>query len=744
MRRWFSQVTLKKYFPTLPPSFVKHSLTLCGRSVSRKNFASLRSRIISHASSPHPSGFRPIALKTRQALCVLPYSAPKILSCTEISAKNCMNFVLFAAYTLRKIDISGILWYNMCNYVIIVLQKIPAPASPHSLPSGKESTAVKVKRIVIALIFALLTFGAVFSGLTDLIDKNIEDYLYHSPAGVSEKIKIIKIDERSISELGAYENWDRDMYARLVETLCPSQDVKPAVIGFDILFSNEYGSEADSRFAAVCAGQGNVLCAFSYVFEKEVTTDEHGNLTVSNLSVQEIVRPYPELYNATRHGFANALQDADDGVVRSSMLYFPLDSGPESGREYSFDSEIYRMYCETAGQQASLPEKAVMTFRYSGGIGDYENVSFSDVINGNVPAEAFDGCIVLVGAYAAGMMDAYYVPSERSTQMYGVEIHANVIQALLEKRYITFVPVWLSALTAAAIAGLVCFLCSRLSAAKSIILCGGMAVLSLAAGFVSFSAGGFSGNITVLPAAMICIGVYHTAAHYYAANQAKRQIERAFKKYVAPQVVNEIVKSGNYELKLGGENRDIAVLFVDIRGFTPLSESLEPEQVVNILNSYLGHTASCIFKHGGTLDKFIGDAAMAVFNAPFDTEDYVYKAVAAAWDIAQGSEAIEKEFAGQYGKKVGFGVGVNCGPAVVGNIGSDFRMDYTAIGDTVNTAARLEANAPAGAVYISDRVYESVKDRITVEEVGEIPLKGKTNGVFVYSVKGLKERSDAE
>ncbi|MCH5200133.1 MAG: adenylate/guanylate cyclase domain-containing protein [Oscillospiraceae bacterium] len=601
-----------------------------------------------------------------------------------------------------------------------------------------------MKKIAVSLLFALLTFGAVLSGMTDIIDKSIEDFFYHNPVGVSEKIRIIKIDERSISELGAYESWDRDMYARLVETLCVSENVKPAVIGFDILFSSEYGNEADRHFAQVCEEQGNVLCAFSYVFEREAVTDEQGNLIVSSLAVQETVNPYPELYNATRHGFANALQDADDGVIRSSMLYFPLDSTADSGREYSFDSEIYRMYCEAEGRQSLLPERSVITFRYSGGIGDYENVSFSDVINGNVPAEAFDDCIVLVGAYAAGMMDAYYVPVDRSTQMYGVEIHANVIEALLEEKYITFVPPWLSALAAAIIVGLACFLCGRLSVAKAIVICLAIAALSFAAGYMSFNTGGFSGNITVLPVGAVCVGVYHTAAHYYTANRAKRQIENAFKKYVAPQVVSEIAKSGNYELKLGGENRDIAVLFVDIRGFTPLSESLEPEQVVNILNSYLKHTASCIFRHGGTLDKFIGDAAMAVFNAPFDTEDYVYKAVATAWDIAQGAETIEKEFVGQYGKKVGFGVGVNCGPAVVGNIGSDFRMDYTAIGDTVNTAARLEANAPAGTVYISDSVYERIKDRITVEEVGEIPLKGKSKGVFVYSVKGLDKREEQE
>ena len=234
------------------------------------------------------------------------------------------------------------------------------------------------------------------------------------------------------------------------------------------------------------------------------------------------------------------------------------------------------------------------------------------------------------------------------------------------------------------------------------------------------------------------IGIYYIGLHYYKARAAKLSIERAFSKYVAPQVVDEIAKDGTYELKLGGENRDVAVLFVDIRGFTPLSESLEPEQVVDILNGYLELTTASIFRHGGTLDKFIGDATMAVFNAPFDTEDYEYKAILTAWDIVQGGNRIEKEYLARYGKHVGFGVGVNCGPAVVGNIGCDFRMDYTAIGDTVNTAARLEANAPRGAVYISEYIYEKVKDRITVEEVGEIPLKGKSKGVFVYSVTGVK------
>lgn len=605
-----------------------------------------------------------------------------------------------------------------------------------------------MKRVLISLLFAAAAFCTVFFDRFGAADKTAEDFLYHRPDGTTEKIKIIKIDDKSINALGNYEDWDRSIYADLVNTLCVSEDIKPAVIGFDVLFGSDYGTEADKRFAEACAEHGNTVCAFSYVFERELVTDDDGNLKIDNLAVVDTVKPYPALYSVTKHGFANALMDKDDGFIRSSFLYFPTNPTAEDIIEFSFNAEVYKAYAAAEDFSPVFPndmERAVFSFRYSGGVGDYENVSLSDVLDGSVPPQAFDDCIVLVGAYTAGMMDAYYVPADRGQQMYGVEIHANVIQSLLDGKYIYDIPKLADALAAAVLAGILAFLCFKLSVARVIAACSASAALRLGAGYLLFMGifgAGYSASVLAFPIAALCIMIYYTAAHYYSANRAKREIERAFKKYVAPQVVNEIAKSGKYELKLGGENRDIAVLFVDIRGFTPLSESLEPEQVVDILNSYLELTTSCIFRYGGTLDKFVGDATMAVFNAPFDAEDYVFKAVMTAWDIARGGDAIEKEFAERYGKHVGFGVGVNCGPAVVGNIGCEFRMDYTAIGDTVNTAARLEANAPRGKVYISDAVYERVGDRITVEEIGEIPLKGKSKGVFVYSVTGINSNAE--
>lgn len=595
----------------------------------------------------------------------------------------------------------------------------------------------KALKYGVAVLAAAIAFLCGYFGIFGAADKSFEDIFYHQPDNIDNNIKIIRIDDKTMNALGDFSDWDRSVYADLMEALCVSEDVRPAVIGFDILFTADNGDEADKRFAELCAENGNVVTGFNYAFKKELYSDDNGNLIENAMAIGERVMPYPALAEATEQGFVNALMDERDGVIRSTFVYIN-----ENGtRNNSFVSAIYEKYMDFLGKEPVYPtDRGAFSFRYSSNVSEYENISLIDVIDGTIPPQAFDDCVVLVGAYAAGMMDAYYVPIDKGQQMYGVEIHANALQAIMESKTLTAVPDWVNGLIAAVVALLLMLICERLSVVKVVVVCVAAIAAKLFAGYLLFGAGYSWDNLSaVLMAALI--GIYFVALHYYRARAAKQSIEKAFSKYVAPQVVKEIAKNGTYELKLGGENRNIACLFVDIRGFTPLSESLEPEQVVDILNGYLELTTSCIFRHGGTLDKFIGDATMAVFNAPFDTDDYVYKAVLAAWDIVQGGNKIEEQFIERYGKHVGFGVGVNCGPAVVGNIGCDFRMDYTAIGDTVNTAARLEANAPRGTVYISGAVYEQVKDRITVEEVGEIPLKGKSKGVFVYSITGINDYS---
>ncbi len=592
------------------------------------------------------------------------------------------------------------------------------------------------KRFITYLLCGLLAFLFSFFNVFGSLEQGFEDICFHKPEVTHDNIKIIKIDDKTMERLGDYSDWDRSVYTKLLETICVSEDIQPAVVGFDILFNAQKDTEIDSKFALVCENYGNAVCAFSYVFDKDLVVDAHGNVQESSLIVEEVVMPYKGLKDATTQGFANGLLDVSDGVVRSALLYYDEDNGK---RQDNFSVAVSKKYMEVRGEEFVYPtDEAVMKFRYSGGVGEYEAVSLCDVLDGKIPAEAFDDCIVLVGAYAQGMMDSYYVPVDRGQQMYGVEIHANIIQALIEEKIIRETPAWLDGFVAAIVVILLMGICEKLSAVKTVVLCSVTVGGKIIADWLVFGAGYSIEHLTI-PVMSLCVAVYFVVVHYYRARAAKLQVEKAFSKYVAPQVIKEIAGNGSYEIKLGGENRDIAALFVDIRGFTTLSESLEPEKVVAILNKYLAMTTECIFRNGGTLDKYIGDATMAVFNAPFELEDYVFKAVLTAWDIVQAGKEIEKDVLEQYGKKIGFGVGVNCGPAIVGNIGCDFRMDYTAIGDTVNTAARLESNAPAAEVYISDGVYNRVKERIAVNEVGEIPLKGKSNNVFVYSVTDIKK-----
>lgn len=224
---------------------------------------------------------------------------------------------------------------------------------------------------------------------------------------------------------------------------------------------------------------------------------------------------------------------------------------------------------------------------------------------------------------------------------------------------------------------------------------------------------------------------------YYREKENISHLQKALEAYVEPDVVEQILEDTSFDIKLGGEKRDIAVLFVDIRGFTSLSEILPPEEIVSILNEYLEMVARAVMKYEGNVDKFIGDAAMAIYNAPKDLDDYVLKAVYTAWDIVKGASKLREDCLEKYGKEVSFGIGVHCGPAIVGNIGCECRMDYTAIGDTVNTASRLEANAKAGQILISREVYEIVKKYVKVEPIGKLALKGKVQEIETYQVTGV-------
>ena len=222
--------------------------------------------------------------------------------------------------------------------------------------------------------------------------------------------------------------------------------------------------------------------------------------------------------------------------------------------------------------------------------------------------------------------------------------------------------------------------------------------------------------------------------HYYNEYKKKREVIGTFKRYISPDVAEALVDKDKDAISLGGRKRNVACLFVDIRGFTKMSEELDPEKVVDILNGYLEMSTNQVFKFGGMVDKFIGDCVMAIFNAPLDLDDYVYKAVCAAYGIVKEGKAICDLVKEKYDKTLEFGVGVHFGDAVIGNIGSKTRMDFTAIGDTVNTASRIEASAAGNQVLISKDVYDVLKDRVEVIHAGDRMFKNKKEAIPCYEV----------
>lgn len=562
------------------------------------------------------------------------------------------------------------------------------------------------------------------------LDKILSDKIYQMHAISEQNIKIIAIDERTIQNYGDLKTWNREIWAQLVERL-NENEIDPAVIALDIMFISEGEKESDTHFAEVCAEGGNVVTAMNIVYGDEVSKSVDDKLVVDAQHMELAEYPYAALKEVTSYGFANTLQDID-GYIR----YAKTGVTYEGEQIDSFSTAVYRKYCEAMGMELILPETmddGVFSFAYSGKSGTYETISLCDVLDGYVDTRVFANSIVMVGAYAPGMQDAYHVPVQKGAQMYGVEIQANILEAILDGKTQVSLNLMIYSILIALFVVSFYLISDRAKIMTTSLVMVGMIAADILGGWLLYQHGMVM-SLIELPIFVLLIYVYQLIRRYLLEILRRKKIVSAFKKYVAPQVVEELSKKGNFQIELGGENRHIAVLFVDIRGFTPMSENLKPEQVVGILNEYLSLTTNSIFHNGGTLDKFIGDATMAVFNAPFDLEDYIYKAVCTARDIAAGSAELEKKLQERFGRSISFGIGVNCGNAVVGNIGCEYRMDYTAIGDTVNTAARLESNAKPGQILISQDVYEAVKERVKVTEIGEIPLKGKRKGVFVYQV----------
>lgn len=585
---------------------------------------------------------------------------------------------------------------------------------------------MKINLIAIFGIIIIIFIVLLNQNFLQDLELSLQDSLMQEERETDYRIAVLAIDDESIQSIGQWP-WPRDVHAELVNKLADYA----TVIGFDITFPlASENKEDDEAFISAVQNAGNVVLARYGMFDK---FSQRG--MIESIELSEPFSPLKEAALALGH--LNTFPD-NDGVVRNSLYRFSHNGETIN----SFSSVIANEYAKKMGETISIDEDVLNDIQqfhinYAAGPNEFEVIPYSMVLNEDVPAEYFEDRIVLIGPYTVGIKDDFLTPLDKKQNMYGVEIHANIIQNLLEnnlKKQLDWKWNALILLVAGAIAYFICRWKSPFLSLIALVIFAGLFVYG---GKVLYN----NGIIISLIYVLIFIAVAYVSAvafHYFTELSERKRITSIFGRYVAPEVVNEILENGEDGLKLGGSRKEITVLFVDIRGFTTLSERVEPEEIVEILNEYLDLTANCIFDYGGTLDKFIGDATMAIYNAPLTLEDHAMQAARSAWAMKQKAIALEAKLQERFGKSVKFGIGIHSGPAVVGNIGSKSRMDYTAIGDTVNTAARLESNTKPGQIIISETVYEQVKDRVIVQSLGEIHVKGKLHGISIYELEGIQ------
>ena len=596
----------------------------------------------------------------------------------------------------------------------------------------KHKLRIYAEALIIAAVFTLLAGMGAFRSM----DNTVSDALYHQSSLTDGEIVVIGMDQAAVDALGPMP-WPRSYMADVISYLNSNPDAKPAAIGIDVLYVGESADQdADAYLAEAAALGDNVVMAAAATFGSDLVT-EADDFYMDTMAVLGWDEPFEALKNVSQIGHINAMADTD-GIIRHALL--KVDA-PE-GEVYSFARVLYEKYAAYHGLQVSaLPKtdgNGFFYLPYTAKPGSYyDGISFVDVLDGLVDPEYFAGKIVLIGPYTAGMQDEYRTSIDHAAPMYGIEIQANQIEAYRNGFLPVEVSDWIQLALLFIWCAILAYVLKDCKVIYSIIIwlavsCGwaGFCYLMYQAGFVF--------HVLWFPLAATVLFVYSMAINYIRSNKEKQRITSTFGRYVDPAVLKELLIQGGAAEQLGGQMHNIAVLFVDIRGFTTMSESLDPATVVEIINRYLTLTTECIMRYHGTLDKFVGDCTMAFWNAPLPQEDPIYLACCAAMDMVEGSKALGDELLKTYGRTVNFGVGVHYGPAVVGNIGAPQRMDYTAIGDTVNTSARLEANAPGGTVLISRVVADALGERAKVTSLGgSIKLKGKAEGFETLTLDEL-------
>ena len=598
---------------------------------------------------------------------------------------------------------------------------------------------VKFREIAISVFIALLCTGLV--NLTSFLslDTKVSDLLFQKAHPISGEVMVVGIDSESLTPLGSYEAWDRQVIAKAIRILNEDPQTRPTVIGIDLSFPGQGNAESDKALVEAAEASGNVVLPCIVNF-RSTPTISRGEFSDDDFKTSFVEEPFSALKAVTLQGHVNWALD-EDGILRHHLLRL---KGKDAESIASFAQAVAELYAQREGKELQTPPASMgncMYIPFSGNPGDFDSgISFVDILDGNYSPDTFAHKIVLIGPYTKDF-SAYMFTSINSREpMYSIEYQANVVQALLNEPF----KIRLGMGYQNIIFFFMVFLCTLLyvrgKTLPGIYVCAALIVASLFGSWAFYYIFDYVSYILRTPLILFMVLLIGLLYNYILGGIERKKIKKTFSRYMDPKTVNQLLTNYKKELKLGGESRTVVAIFADIRGFSAMAEALDPAELMEIVNKYLSVASEAILRHGGMVDKFMGDCVMGLFNVPLPQKDYAYSAVLAAMDIIKESAPLNETVFKTYGHPIGFGVGLNLGEAVVGNFGSDIRMTYTAIGEPVSSAAKIEVNTPAGRIYMGSSIAEMLKGRIVVTA---LPLGRKRAGLSedfaIFRLDGLSD-----
>lgn len=602
--------------------------------------------------------------------------------------------------------------------------------------------------------------------------------------GIRNDIVIFGFDEKSLAELGQWP-WKRSVYADFLDAVNKDDKTNPVGILLDVLFT-ETSQEEDDRALAqaleryrhntvvdmfadvsnqipnvspeikeriqMMKGQG-IRVQDEYRQVVNVITPPIGSIIESGVKIAPATSLYginPRLAakeaDQTARRFAIVVKINGEyypsTVLWLAMMYYGVgieNIEIQMGKHVILhDAKIPATETIPAMKgdiYIPIDRQGSLLINFYGRPGTFQVRSFSDVVAGRVSKRYFKDKILLVGVYAEGLQDIHQTPLG---PMFGIEMIANTATQLLNRNFIRFSRDYIDILLIVFFGLMISYVVGRKSILYSYVATFALAVIYFFLVIFLFDRYRYVMNLSA-PLITAVVTLFSMIAYRILTEEKeKKAIQNMFSNYVSKSVVDELIKHPE-KLELGGEDKEITVLFSDIRGFTTLSEKLTPQALVSHLNEYLSAMTDIIFNYEGTLDKYVGDEIMAFWNAPVEQKNHADLACLTAMEMMKKLSELNKGWPEE--KKLNIGIGLNTGIMTVGNMGSQSRMDYTLMGDSVNLGARLEGtNKIYGTnIIISEFTFQKIKDRFICRELDNIRVKGKHKPVKIYEVMDLIE-----